>query len=348
MALERKLTVLLAGSLLLAGCSTSQPVSSPADIKPVFKIRNSPLPVPDPRWNPRRLAGKKAPVRTTVTQARAPERPVTSRASAATSHTVRRGETLYGLSRRYGVPVRSLISNNKLRKPYTLTVGQRLAIPVARTHTVKRGETGYSISRQYGVTVSALMKANRLRPPYSLAVGQELKLPGGAAMPSSTSASTSRRTVTATNSKPASRPTGRSVAMPTPPPRSSAGFVWPVQGRIASRFGPREGGLHNDGINILADKGTPVRAADAGVVVYASNALEGYGNLLLVKHSGGWITAYAHNERILVSPGQKVKRGDIVARVGATGGVVSPQLHFEIRKGRQALNPIRYLPGVSG
>ena len=330
------ITILMASSLL-AGCiSTSRP--SPADIQPVYKIRNSPIPVPSPKWNPRRTRGAKAtpttPRRTTTRTRTTASRPV---AIGSGQITVRRGDTLYALSRKHGVPVRSLISANGLRAPYALAVGQKLSLPSARTHTVSRGETGYSISRRYGVTVSSLMRVNGIRPPYRLAVGQKLKLPGGAA---STPRTQTASAPAATRSQPTS---GRTVALPTPPPRAGSGFAWPVTGKIASRFGPREGGMHNDGINILAKEGTPVKAAESGVVVYASNALEGYGNLLLLKHSGGWITAYAHNERLLVRPGQKIQRGQVVARVGSTGGVRVPQLHFEIRKGRRALDPLRHL-----
>lgn len=328
--------------LLVTACASTSGGYNPADVKPVYKIRNSPLPVPDPKWNPRRKHVQAKPATTQVAQAprkaiATPKQTVTTSSGAV--HSVRRGETLYAISRRYGVPVRSFISVNRLRAPYTLAVGQKLRIPVTWTHVVKRGETGYSISRKYGVNVSALMRVNGIRPPYRLAVGQKLKLPGGAGP-----AVTKTASAASTPNKQATAPArGRTVAIPKPPPRTSKGFTWPVEGKLASRFGPKEGGIHNDGINILAAQGTPVRVAEAGVVVYASNALQGYGNLLLVKHAGGWITAYAHNERILVRPGQKVGKGDIVARVGATGGVTSPQLHFEIRKGKQALDPLRYL-----
>jgi len=330
------------GGLLLAACA-GQNMTLPEDIQPVYKIRNSPLPVPDPKWKPTQRRA----VKTATNIAKKPVKQrsaVPSRRSVARAtvkrHIVRKGETLYALSKRYKVPVRALISNNKLRSPYTLSVGQRLVVPVTRVHTVKKGETGYGISRLYSVTASALMRANNIKPPYRLSVGQKLNLPGGAASNSAVASNqaSNNNTQTRIQSK------GRTIAMPTPPPRSRAGFEWPVAGKLASRFGPREGGLHNDGINIIAAKGTAVKVADAGVVVYASNALAGYGNLLLVKHAGGWITAYAHAERLLVRPGQKVKRGDIVARVGSTGGVSTAQLHFEIRKGRQAIDPLKYLP----
>ena len=333
----------VASVCLLAACAMS-PTYSPADIQPVYKIRNAPIPVPNVRWNPRRGStavavrkpSKKPVIKVTARPAVSRPAPV-SRVRA--SVVVRKGDTLYALSRRHKVPVRSLISANRLRAPYSLAVGQKLRIPTAQMHTVRKGDTGYSISRQYSVTVSSLMRVNNIGKPFRLSIGQRLQLPGGAKAAPTYAANSNVKGKPVTK-KPS---VGRTVAMPTPPPRSRSGFIWPVQGKLASRFGPREGGLHNDGINILAKTGSPVKAADAGVVVYASNALEGYGNLLLLKHSGGWVTAYAHNERLLVRPGQKIQRGQVVARVGSTGGVKAAQLHFEIRKGRRALDPLRHL-----
>ncbi|SMH60098.1 LysM peptidoglycan-binding domain-containing M23 family metallopeptidase [Azospirillum agricola] len=124
-----------------------------------------------------------------------------------------------------------------------------------------------------------------------------------------------------------------------PPPRGSARFLWPVKGKLISGYGPKPDGLHNDGLNIAAGKGTAVVAADNGVVAYAGNELRGFGNLLLLKHADGWITAYAHLDRIDVERGATVKRGQTVGRVGQTGAVSSPQLHFELRKGSQAVDP---------
>jgi murein DD-endopeptidase MepM/ murein hydrolase activator NlpD len=112
---------------------------------------------------------------------------------------------------------------------------------------------------------------------------------------------------------------------------------------VVSDFGSKPGGLQNDGINIAAPRGTAIRAAEAGVVVYAGNELRGFGNLLLVKHRDGWVTAYAHAEELLVRRGEQVKRGQVIAKVGATGNVSSPQLHFEVRKGSRPLNPRDYL-----
>lgn len=333
-----RLGVLLIVFASLSACSSI----NKRIIKPAWnsitaqKSENAPYPVPLPRAKP------KPPITAVASNAKIPKtkpaRAGQMAASSATSvYTVKKGDTLYAISRRYSVPVRDLIRTNGFKAPYALEIGQRVSVPSARVHVVKKGETGYGISRAYGVTVAALMQENGIKAPYTLEIGQTLRLPGGAA---AATAQTASRTPTVT--RPA-QTTGRTVARPVPPQRSASGFDWPVEGRLASRFGPKEDGLHNDGINILARQGTPVRSSDAGVVVYASNALEGYGHLLLVKHAGGWITAYAHNERLLVREGQTVKKGQIIARVGRTGGVTEPQLHFEIRKGKRALDPLRYL-----
>ena len=116
-----------------------------------------------------------------------------------------------------------------------------------------------------------------------------------------------------------------------------------MRGTIISKFGTIGKGRTNDGINIKAPLGTAVKAADAGTVAYSGNELKGFGNLILVKHSDGWITAYAHNDRLLVKKGQKVRRGEKIATVGTTGSVNTPQLHFEIRAGKKAVNPQSYL-----
>jgi murein DD-endopeptidase MepM/ murein hydrolase activator NlpD len=130
---------------------------------------------------------------------------------------------------------------------------------------------------------------------------------------------------------------------PTPPL-----FTWPVRGAIVSNYGTTPTGGHNDGINISAKEGTEVDAAEAGVVAYAGNGVPGFGNLLLIKHPGGWITAYGHNEELLVKVGDKVRRGQAIAKVGATGRVSGPQLHFEVRhevdQEVKPLDPLDHLP----
>jgi murein DD-endopeptidase MepM/ murein hydrolase activator NlpD len=117
-----------------------------------------------------------------------------------------------------------------------------------------------------------------------------------------------------------------------------------LEGRIIEGFGPGRNGTHNDGINIAARAGARVVAAAAGTVVYVGNQVRGYGNLVLLKHDGGFLTAYAHNSMLLVHKGERVARGQTIARVGATGGVGEPQLHFEIRSGTKPIDPSRLLP----
>lgn len=142
---------------------------------------------------------------------------------------------------------------------------------------------------------------------------------------------------------PASPAPSESASLSAPKPPTIAapqGFIWPVKGELISRFGDKGTGLRNDGINIAAPKGTPVVAADNGVVVYSGNELKGFGNLVLIRHPNGWVTAYAHNETLLVARGEQVERGQEIARVGSTGNVTSPQLHFEVRKGGERIDPL--------
>lgn len=124
-----------------------------------------------------------------------------------------------------------------------------------------------------------------------------------------------------------------------PPARAGSRFLWPVRGRVVSGFGAKSEGLHNDGLNIAAPRGSPVRAAENGVVAYAGAELEGFGNSVLIKHADGYMTFYAHNGELLVERGQRIQRGQTIARIGSSGNVESPQLHFQIRKRRQALDP---------
>jgi murein DD-endopeptidase MepM/ murein hydrolase activator NlpD len=130
------------------------------------------------------------------------------------------------------------------------------------------------------------------------------------------------------------------VAMPS---RGGRSFQWPLRGQIVSEFGAKSGGLHNDGINIAATQGATVRASEAGVVVYAGNEVRGFGNLLLIRHADGWMTAYAHVDEMLVRRDEQVRRGQTIAKVGRTGNVTTPQLHFEIRRGTRSVNPREFL-----
>lgn len=220
--------------------------------------------------------------------------------------------------------------------------------PAGRLHTVKSGETGIAIARAYGVKWSAVAAANQLKPPFVLVIGQQLRLPARravAAMSLEARAAAFRVDIDdlITGGEPAgTRPGVRSAT--ARPGDLAPRFVWPLDGRIVSGFGAKPGGRFNDGVNIAATPGAPVRAAADGTVAYAGDALAGFGNLLLIRHDGGWVTAYAHNEALLVTRGAVVRQGDAVARAGGTGAVETPQLHFEVRRGRAPVDPVKTLP----
>ncbi len=273
------------------------------------------------------------------------------------------GETLYMISRRYDVPLRSIIDANHLDAPYRLAAGTRLTLPQVHFHVVQAGETLYAISRLYGVEVSTLARVNHLDEPYAIRAGETLYLPPAVTPPEKTASLTpaARPEPAPSVSPPPSSPAVSSPAVPPdkpapePPrlaapsvPKAGGGrvFAWPLQGRILESYGTGPAGTHNDGINIAARAGEPVRAADAGVVAYAGNELRGYGNLVLIKHPDGYMTAYAHNAKLLVKRGQTVKRGEEIATAGSTGSVSAPQLHFEIRQGTRALDPTDLLPAL--
>ncbi len=269
-------------------------------------------------------------------------------------YVVRKGETLYQVSREQNVPIRSLIDANDLEAPYRLQAGQRLKVPTARFHVVSSGDTVYSISRTYGVDMSTLTSTNHIPPPYKIRVGERLQLPSK--VNNQVAATVDEQSSLPPSGVPMSRPGAEytspsarplaTTATTSPykaplsaPPVPAGDFIWPAQGRIISAYGAKEGGTHNDGINIAVPAGSSVKASQNGVVAYAGNELKGYGNLLLIRHANGWMTAYAHNSKLLVKRGDTVKRGQIIAQAGRTGSVTSPQVHFELRKGAKAVDP---------
>jgi murein DD-endopeptidase MepM/ murein hydrolase activator NlpD len=283
---------------------------------------------------------------------------------------VRRGDSLYALARRLGVPIRGLIDANALKAPYVIHPGQRLRLPQSRFHIVGGGETVYSISRLHNIEMGPLVRINRIPPPYRVEKGQKLVLPdpvkpnyrqvvsvdrsqGGVLKKPRTGKASPQRVFKSRRPLPVEPPPAPPKRvkwqdpgvepLKAPPPRSGRKFLWPLKGRVIVAFGVRKGGLHNDGINIAARKGQAIRAAENGVVAYAGNQLQGFGNLVLIKHSGGWMSAYAHSSVIHVKRGDIVRRGQVIARVGRTGNVTRPQLHFELRKGDRAVNPRRHL-----
>ena len=256
-------------------------------------------------------------------------------------------------------------------------------IRTGATYVVQSGDTLYSISRRSGADVDELVALNGLASPDQIRVGQTLKLPAGAPArpppwltPRATPTVKPRPTHVASTEpmiklkSPAETVASAPPVPPTPtipvqtgptptataaaaviddtadpPSTNGTSFRWPVRGRIISGFGAKPNGERNDGINLAVPEGTSVKAAEAGTVIYAGNELEGYGNLILIRHADGWVSAYAHNENILVKRGDTVRRGQIIAHAGMTGSVTAPQVHFELRKGAKPVNPLDYLAG---
>ncbi len=263
--------------------------------------------------------------------------------------TVQPGDTVYAIARRTGASPQAIISLNRLSPPYRLEVGEIVRVPSnsvppsrataaaaaapprASAHVVRAGDTLYSISRATGASVDQIAQANSLGAPYSLRVGQTLKIPGGASAVASAAPLAPEADV---------GDLARNVSYGAESTKPGALFDWPVQGRVIGSFGLSQAGKRNDGVNIAAPVGTPVRAAADGEVVYRGSELEGYGNLLLIKHEDGFVTAYAHNDAMLVKKGDRVRKGQVIAKVGQTGSAGEPQLHFEIRQNLKAIDPV--------
>jgi murein DD-endopeptidase MepM/ murein hydrolase activator NlpD len=274
-----------------------------------------------------------------------PERP--------TSVVVQPGDTLFMLTERYRVGLEQVIAANRLEEPYTLYAGSTLILPQWPTYTVREGDTISDIALAANIDMPSLLLLNYIPDPDNLRPGQVLilpELPGGGLGPSAAAPAGSRPPSTAPAQPPAAQQPPETAVTTTAAATGPGGrFVWPLQGEIISDFGPKARGQRNDGVNIRADEGDPVKAAAAGNVVYAGNELAGYGELLLVRHDDGWITAYAHNRRLLVAEGDRVSAGQTIAEVGSTGSVTSPQLHFEVRDGVDPVDPMLFLPpGVTG
>ncbi len=287
-------------------------------------------------------------------------------------HVVRPGDTLSVLARNARIPTNELAKLNRLEPPYTLKVGQTLTVPGTGGNETTipphkpdpadnnpvHGVGAAAGSNHARIDTAALPPPAAITPP--VPVPATPKRTGPVAAPLTPDQAKAAHSLAAL--PPAHRPavpaamTPASVATPAatpaataaavPPPRGGARLIWPVKGKVLSDYGDKPDGRHNDGVNIAAAKGTPVMVADNGVVAYVGNELKGYGNLLLIRHRGGLITAYAHLDHSLVQRGATVKRGQKIGTVGATGSVTSPQLHFEVRKGSDAVDPGDFLEEV--
>lgn len=253
------------------------------------------------------------------------------------SVTVSRGDTLYSIASRCGTSVSELARENGISRPYSISPGQRLSMPGPATYTVRRGDNLYRIALAHGMSTQEIASLNGLRQPYTIYPGQELRVRGEPVIVADQG--------TAPRPTPTPPPPSNRPAPPPPPPPSaptSVAFAWPLDGQVIARF--NEGDLRLDGIRIRARMGEPVRAAAAGEVVYAGNELQGYGELVLIRHADRWVTAYGLNSRIRVAVGDQITAGQHIADAGASGATDEPALHFEIRRGVQPVDPLQRLP----
>lgn len=296
-------------------------------------------------------------------------------------HKVGRDDTLYSLSRMYGVAPQTIAAANHIDPPYVLHLGQMLRIPHADAAVVTKTAAAVPNKAQPAASPynSPTVKTLELKAKHVETSGEA---PGKAGEETSaqTPATSAQAVKTASPMLKAPGPSPEHVAFNSlihkisgadaksthatghgapallspfeaPPEAASSyvslsrrgDFIWPVRGQVISSYGPKAGGLYNDGINIAAPRGTPVKAAANGTVVYVGDKLQSYGNLVLIRHTGGMITAYAHLNSVSVRQGMQVTRGQTIGAVGSTGTVANAQLHFEVRRGKETIDPKSYL-----
>ena len=279
---------------------------------------------------------------------------------APREYRVRAGDSLYTISRLYDVSATDIARLNDMREPYVVRTGQVIklpsaaqkpAAPVVQTANIVRPEAIESVPPAARVDREVLSTPVPHRKPESrdgmsvdnVLSGMGQDNAGGVPMPGRKPNVSNNARVRQASYNPA-----RKVRTKIPshtPPRASSKFLRPVNGKVISSYGSKKDGSHNDGINIRASRGAAVKAAENGVVMYVGDEIKGSGNLILVRHADRWMTAYGHLDGVQVQRGDIIKRGDVIGTVGSTGSVDSPQLHFEVRRGTDAINPSKYLEG---
>jgi murein DD-endopeptidase MepM/ murein hydrolase activator NlpD len=268
--------------------------------------------------------------RQTVAAAPAPavappaSKPVAAMAAPSSVHIVNRGDTLMSIARRNHVPVADLAKANNLDTSAKLSLGMKLTVPGAKSAAVASvAQPVTSVQQVAAVAAPATKTVTPAAQQQSVRLAQ---------------ATTNVEEKPVVAEAPSVKPGEATGALPT--------FRWPVRGKVITTYGAKTNGKSNDGINLAVPEGTPVKAAEDGVVAYSGNELKGYGNLVLVRHSNGYVTAYAHASELMVKRGDTIKRGQIIAKSGQSGEVGSPQLHFEIRKGSSPVDPLQFLNGA--
>ncbi len=307
-----------------------------------------------------------------------PSTPVTEAAAQGETYKVQKGDTPRGIASKFKISEKELIAANKLTRADRLQINQALIIPSAKqeapapevaetstpseleapasvspdvravkTMTIKAPDAGKPTETTPAPTQSASDDKAKDEKPTAPIVASDEVIGGGSPKSPETKTANSKPTESKTpetKTASATNASGTSTdQLPQPDPMSGNSFRWPVQGRIISEFGTKADGGHNDGIDLAVPQGTSVKAAENGVVAYAGDELKPYGNLILIRHSNNWVSAYAHNEELLVKRGDKVRRGQVIAKAGKTGAVSQPVVHFELRKGSRPIDPTKYM-----
>ncbi len=264
-------------------------------------------------------------------------------AASSGTYTVRSGENFQAIARKLGVSSAKLADLNGITEPGSIRAGEVLILPTVRKASPGKVRVA-SLGQQ---KIEQIQPARRPVADHtatdltvrkvktrSISLGQKKK-----------AVDTKRRMTSVSKTSSTARKTASRKSSSSRKSKGVAAFRWPVRGRIIGKFGPRLDGTNNDGINLAVPNGTKVKAAEEGVVAYAGSELKGYGNLVLIRHANNWVSAYAHNDKLLVKRGDKIKRGQVVARAGTSGSVGQPQVHFELRKGSKPVDPLKYMAG---
>lgn len=336
------------------GSSRSEPTMTgslgPMAAAPSGNVEMAPLAPPSGSSGPQQISAISPPSISAPSQPRATG-PAGWTALGGTPIVVRQGDTLTGLANRYNVPASVILSANGLTRAADVTAGSTIVIPVFNAVGSQTASSApvAPASRSTPTQVASAPSAPVAAPPrrpQQLAAPQRAPAATNVATPVQPPARTQQ-----TAAAPVVAPQQNAVAQQAPEAREPAAtgslpndaggldFRWPARGRVIAGFGT--GG--NEGINIAVPEGTPVRAAESGTVAYAGSELKGYGNLVLIRHDNGFVSAYAHNSELLVKRGDTIRRGQVIANSGRTGNVNAPQLHFEIRKGSDPVDPMPYL-----
>jgi murein DD-endopeptidase MepM/ murein hydrolase activator NlpD len=265
-------------------------------------------------------------------------------AGPESTYKVQKSDTPHSIADKLGVDEKALLARNKL-KANKLQIGQVLMVPAKDSQPDVAANETKSATPKDAPDVHVVKTTTIPAPGTSLA--EEESQPGG----HGADAKANKKPAGSANEIAASPeitgPNTPHVAtneqLPAPDPMTGNSFRWPVKGRVISAFGTKPDGGHNDGIDVAVPQGTSVMAAENGVVAYAGNELKGYGNLVLIRHANNWVSAYAHNDEILVKRGDKVRRGQVIAKAGASGSVSQPQVHFELRKGSRPVDPTKFM-----